>query len=292
MQRYVGSLFARRAFLACGFLSRSSSFKPTNHLLIRHIILLVSFTSQIKMSSKPFSVLVEIFVFNLLNKQVSSSDVVTSVPVPIMSIPATTNKLKPWSLRTMLPDLSTPREVDTYGGECEHMNYGKGGPQPFPDTALAFLQMPELSHMALDADIQPGYDLVYDNQHASSLSEKFLTFDTLDKYSTSECAFRCRKAEGCQAFNIFFERFPTFNLGLECRNTVATTAIKWALWGNKLNKTVATNTGYMRYDFQVVIAGSNAYNKVSRSPRTAGSSAQISVGLGLLLATLVAFGLR
>jgi hypothetical protein len=244
------------------------------------------------MSSKLFSVLVRIFVFNLLNKKVSSSDVVTSVPTPIMSIPATTTRLKPWSLRTMLPDLSTPREVDAYGGECERMSCGKGGPQPFPDTALAFLQMPELSHMALDADIQPGYDLVYEDQHASSLSEKFLTFDTLDKYSTSECAFRCRKAEGCQAFNIFFERFPTFNLGLECRNTVATTAIKWALWGNKLNKTVATNTGYMRYDFQVVIAGSNAYNKVSRSPRTAGSSAQISAGLGLLLATLVAFGLR
>ena len=43
-------------------------------------------------------------------------------------------------------------------------------------------------------------------------------------------------------------------------NPASTTVIKASFWGNVLNEVVATNKGQYRKDFQVVIAGSNAYN--------------------------------
>ncbi|KAF1914617.1 hypothetical protein BDU57DRAFT_425731, partial [Ampelomyces quisqualis] len=178
------------------------------------------------------------------------------IPTPTVSIPST---LKFGSLHTMLPGLTIPHEVDATGGECEHRAHGKG-PQPFPDTPLAFLQLPEFSTMARDAPTPWGYRKVYQDQHASSVSEKYMTHDTMETYSTHDCAWRCDKVQGCEAFNIFFERTPTLNLGQKCRNTLASSAIKCALWGSMLNSSDATDTGYMRFDFQVVVAGSNAYN--------------------------------
>jgi len=43
-------------------------------------------------------------------------------------------------------------------------------------------------------------------------------------------------------------------------NPPSTTVIKASFWGNVLNPIVATNSGQYRKQFQVVIAGSNAYN--------------------------------
>jgi hypothetical protein len=49
---------------------------------------------------------------------------------------------------------------------------------------------------------------------------------------------------------------------------LSSTTIKCALWGSKLVGGERENTGYMLYDFQVVVAGSNAYNKNGEVVRT------------------------
>jgi hypothetical protein len=48
--------------------------------------------------------------------------------------------------------------------------------------------------------------------------------------------------------------------GAGCSNPSSTTVIKASFWGNTVGPATATNSGQYRAGFQVVIAGSNAYN--------------------------------
>jgi hypothetical protein len=144
--------------------------------------------------------------------------------------------------------------------KCSPIGYGHGL-RPTDDTTLAFLQDPNFSISALDAPVPSGYTLAYANERASSVSDKYIMYSELQDYGTTNCSKQCDRTAGCEAFNIFFERTPTLNLGPECKTSLSSTVIKCVLWGSRLDGLDATNRGYTQWDFDVVIAGSNAYNK-------------------------------
>lgn len=85
---------------------------------------------------------------------------------------------------------------------------------------------------------------------------------SLNSYDTQSCANYCSSVLGCLSFNVFYERDPTLNPAAACPNPAAGTAIKCTLWGVPATEAEANNFGQWRDQFQVVIAGSNAYNLV------------------------------
>ncbi|KAI4093430.1 MAG: hypothetical protein LQ344_002843 [Seirophora lacunosa] len=87
---------------------------------------------------------------------------------------------------------------------------------------------------------------------------------TLTSFDTLECASLCDRAINCEAFNMYIERDPSLNPNAEdCPNPPSTTNFKCTLWGAPVVAEQATNKGQWRDSFQVVITGSNGYNKAS-----------------------------
>lgn len=91
----------------------------------------------------------------------------------------------------------------------------------------------------------------------------YLGYYSLESYDVQACANYCNSTSTCLSFNIFYERDPTLFPAAACPNPTAGTAIKCTLWGVPSSKAAASNFGQYRDQFQVVIAGSNAYNLVS-----------------------------
>jgi hypothetical protein len=100
--------------------------------------------------------------------------------------------------------------------ECDPLPFGHG-PRPTTDSVLAFLQNPDFSIIARNSAAPGYYTSVYSNKYASSVSERYLRYDEMEVYSASNCSKQCDQTEGCQAFNIYFERIPTLNLGPKCK---------------------------------------------------------------------------
>lgn len=133
------------------------------------------------------------------------------------------------------------------------------GPVPTPDTASAFLALPAFAATASAAPIPSGYTQTYENLEGSSNAYGYMGFTTMDSYDTEACASKCDAITGCIGINVFFERDPSVEPGDGCENPSSTTVIKCVFWGGYLSAAGAQNTGQWRDDFQVVIAGSNAY---------------------------------
>ncbi|KAL9012328.1 MAG: hypothetical protein Q9173_002899 [Seirophora scorigena] len=82
--------------------------------------------------------------------------------------------------------------------------------------------------------------------------------------STPDTAAAFLADGGLQAFNMYIERDPSLNPNAEdCPNPPSTTNFKCTLWGAPVVAEQATNKGQWRNSFQVVITGSNGYNKAS-----------------------------
>jgi hypothetical protein len=171
------------------------------------------------------------------------------------------------SLLGLLTPHSPKMPTQTPIKPCAALPYGYG-PRALLDTPLGFLTAPIFRSYAKSSTTPRGYDLVYANSHSASTSAVYLRYDELAVYNVHTCARRCDATRGCKAFNIFFERTPTLNVGPQCKNSLSSTTIKCALWGSELVGGERENTGYMLYDFQVVVAGSNAYNKNGEVVRT------------------------
>ncbi|KAF2028927.1 hypothetical protein EK21DRAFT_90288 [Setomelanomma holmii] len=118
------------------------------------------------------------------------------------------------------------------------------GPKPTPDTAIAFLENKEFSFLAHNAPQPENYSRIYVDEHTATFNRTYLAFIELDSYSTHNCSRECNEVLACKAFNIYFERAPKLQLGPTCQDSAN-----------------ATSTGYQNRKFEVVIAGSNAYNK-------------------------------
>ncbi|TGO39945.1 hypothetical protein BHYA_0045g00390 [Botrytis hyacinthi] len=137
-------------------------------------------------------------------------------------------------------------------GTCAVLAAGNGPSVNSPDTAVAFQADQNFADAALNAVTPPGYALVdrFQNVDAAAQSATYLTYisDSVTSYDPA----------------IFFERDPTLVPDTEdCPNPPSQTLIKCSLFGGLLDASSATNSGQWQADFQVVIAGSNAYNSVA-----------------------------
>jgi hypothetical protein len=146
------------------------------------------------------------------------------------------------------------------------------GPQVHPDTPAAFEAYPAFSQDALSAVTPQGYANVFKNLNASVSANSYLTYETLTSYDVEGCAAFCDETTLCTAFNIYIERDPSVNpttngvnvgWGNHCPNPPSITNYKCSLWSSSIDAASATNYGQMRDEFEVVIAGSNGYDKLN-----------------------------
>ncbi|KAI0197983.1 hypothetical protein F4808DRAFT_269718 [Astrocystis sublimbata] len=159
---------------------------------------------------------------------------------------------------------------------CQPQTLGKG-PVPDVDTAAAFLSYPAFKNAAESAATPTGFALNYRNLNASSNAYGYMGFTLLDEYNTQTCASKCTKINGCRSFNIYFERDPAIQPGDACPNPQSTTLIKCVFWGGPTSVDNAKNTGFRYFGFDIVIAGSNAYDSLT-APRPNGYAAPTALG--------------
>ncbi|KAI9891390.1 MAG: hypothetical protein M1814_002709 [Vezdaea aestivalis] len=129
------------------------------------------------------------------------------------------------------------------------------------DSAVNFLAEPNYATVATAAGAVGAYTKVFNNLQASINQDGFLRLKTLDSYDVSACAALCDSTTKCQAFNIYVERDPSLAPADACPDPAAVTNVKCTLYGLPIAAATALNKGQYRRQFQVVIAGSNGYNK-------------------------------
>ncbi|OHE97581.1 hypothetical protein CORC01_07196 [Colletotrichum orchidophilum] len=200
---------------------------------------------------------------------VTSSAVITSAPV--ITAPSTCTPVS-WTNTnafTTATSCSAPYEVGTYCGfinpedPCAVQPDGYGT-QVQPDTVAAFEAFPEFHKDAQSAITPSGYASTFTDLDASVNANSYLGLYTLKSYDVAQCASYCDNTSLCTGINIYIERDPSINpSGCSCTNPASITNYKCTLWGSGVDKAAATNTGQTRDGFQVVIAGSNGYEKTN-----------------------------
>ncbi|KAI5198023.1 hypothetical protein E4T39_06967 [Aureobasidium subglaciale] len=151
---------------------------------------------------------------------------------------------------------------------CQSQPAGSG-PTPTADNVNAFWALDAFSSSASAAPTPSGYVNTFTNLKASNNAYGYMGFSLLTEYNTQTCADKCTKVNGCQAFNLYFERDPLVNPDddTQCPDSKSTTQIKCVLWSGPVTTDNANNAGQWRKKFQVVIAGSNGYvNKSIATP--------------------------
>ncbi|KAF4554973.1 Hypothetical protein D9617_3g020420 [Elsinoe fawcettii] len=143
-----------------------------------------------------------------------------------------------------------------------------------PDTPANWMSYAPFQSMAANAATPSGYARTFNNANASASASSYMGLWTLKSYNPSDCAAICNNNTGCTAFNIYIERDPSLNpckndstaytpWGYWCPLPSSITNYKCTLWGSNLDASVATNAGGWRGDFNVVITGSNGYDKTN-----------------------------
>lgn len=156
-------------------------------------------------------------------------------------------------------------------GDCSVEPAGAGPVTNNPDTAEAFQANPVYAQSASNAVTPSGYSSVYQNLLNATTTDNYLGFEYLSSYDPAYCASQCTNSwKGCDSFNIYFERDPTLDSGVNCPNPPSLTYIKCSYWSSCIDKTSAINAGQYCQDFHVVIAGSNGYT--ANSACTSGST--------------------
>ncbi|KAK5153598.1 hypothetical protein LTS14_007292 [Recurvomyces mirabilis] len=224
-------------------------------------------TSSVKSSSSTSSV------------KSSSSSTVSSA-IPTTSSTSTTQQQSSTLTSSSSTACPTTPEAGTYCGfinpedPCAPQPDGYG-PKASPDTVAAFQADSELHKMALNAVTPSTYERVFVDLNASTSANSYLAFKTLQSYDVAGCANYCDTTDLCTAFNIYIERDPSLNptkngdssnsTGEYCPNPSSITNYKCSIWGSSIDASSATNAGDYREDFQVVIVGSNGYDKTNNT---------------------------
>jgi len=154
------------------------------------------------------------------------------------------------------------RDVDA---PCGQQPPGSGNVS-VPDTPQGFLKDKNYTTIANKATTPGGYTKSFSNLQASINENGYLGLYTLTSYDTMQCQELCDSVDSCTAFNIYIERDPTVKPAPACANPASTINYKCTLYANQVNSASATNTGQYRQKFEVVIAGSNGYNKNASPP--------------------------
>ncbi|MCJ1404934.1 hypothetical protein MMC11_008160 [Xylographa trunciseda] len=168
--------------------------------------------------------------------------------------------------------------VEKRDGTCAPLPTGSG-PVPSPDTVAAFQSDPDLQALATNAPTPYGYASVFTNLAASVNAPNYMGLHTVTSFDTLGCANLCDRASGCTAFNIYIERDPSVSPNsINCPNPPSVTNFKCTLYGTPLTSDEAKNTGQYRDSFQIVIVGSNAYNKNTPPPAISGFTGPVELG--------------
>ncbi|KAL1877865.1 hypothetical protein Daus18300_002218 [Diaporthe australafricana] len=155
----------------------------------------------------------------------------------------------------ILPD-QIPRKAAVMLGKLAHQR---------EDTPIAFRYFENFHQASKSAHIPRGYELAVQGLDGAMKNDPgFLGSHLLEHYDTEECAIFCDDLPTCASFNLYFERDPIYvpNTSAGCPNPPSTTNINCVLWSSRLEPDAAINFGEIREDFQVVITGSNLYNKM------------------------------
>lgn len=175
-------------------------------------------------------------------------------------------------LTTLLPLLLAPLTSalvlprTSVSDACAPLPLGSG-PSPNKNTTSAFLHYGAFSTLCTIAAAPSGYQRTFHNQLAATSGANYMGYYTLSTgYDVNACAALCTDSQGCQGFNVYFERDPTVNPAPACANPAPTTNVKCSLFGAPPTQANVTNAGQWRQEFQVVIAGSNGYAKIGSVP--------------------------
>jgi hypothetical protein len=141
------------------------------------------------------------------------------------------------------------------------------GPPTTPDTVDAFKSNTVYHNLAKSAKTPSGYDQSFSDLSASVEGSGYLGYKLLTSYDPSACSAYCDETETCTGFNIFIERDPKWN-PVQCScEAPSITQFKCSIWGQEVKPESATNVG-QNSGFEVVIVGSNGYNKAQYTPPT------------------------
>lgn len=213
------------------------------------------------------------------------SPTVTTVPgSQTTKAPSTTDGVVPSSCTpvdwintyafTVDPACPTQIEVGTYCGfinpddPCAPQPSGSGNP-PKDDTVDGFYNNPEYKQLAVQAKTPTGYEQSFVNLQGATTGNGYISYKVLTSYDVNACSQFCDETDTCTGFNIYVERDPKWNPHqCSCTNPPSIINYKCSIWGQKVTKETATNTGEGRDDFKVVITGSNGYNKGTYTPPT------------------------
>ncbi|KAH8755750.1 hypothetical protein F5883DRAFT_649844 [Diaporthe sp. PMI_573] len=143
------------------------------------------------------------------------------------------------------------------------------GAMPFlADSAAVFLAYPPYGAAAVVASTTPvtGYLLVTANQTAiaQKATVSMMNWINMASYDVQGCANQCTNTLGCKSFDLYFQRSPTVAPSFDnsCPNPPSQCHIVCSLYNGIFTTADLTNTGEWRGQFQVVIAGSDVFNKV------------------------------
>ncbi|KAI4856406.1 hypothetical protein E4T45_02131 [Aureobasidium sp. EXF-8846] len=134
------------------------------------------------------------------------------------------------------------------------------------DTAFDFRSNGSWASMASQAPVPSGYVNTVLNAAGANRAYGFLGYYNLPSYDSSACAAKCSTTIGCMAFNIYFERDPSLDPGAGttgCADPSSVVYAKCALWGGELTTGNAVYTGTTVNQFEIAVAGSNAYQNNS-----------------------------
>jgi hypothetical protein len=140
------------------------------------------------------------------------------------------------------------------------------GPPTTPDTVDAFKSNTVYSDLAKNAKTPSGYTQSFSNLQGSVEGSGYLSYKLLTSYDPQACASYCAETDTCTGFNIFIERDPKFNQDKCSCEAPSITQFKCSIWGQEVKKEAATNKGGNQGGFEVVIVGSNGYNKQTYTP--------------------------
>ncbi|KAB8289846.1 hypothetical protein EYC80_010478 [Monilinia laxa] len=198
-------------------------------------------------------------------KSGASSSSSTSTSICTTSTTAAVATSSATASTTVAPPATTPY-VST---PCATQPDGYG-PKVQPDTVDAFLAYSEFHSEAKNAVTPSSYTQTFVDLNAAVTANTYLGLTTFTSYDVAQCGALCDKTDLCTGFNIYVERDPSVNPSDSCSNPASITNYKCTLWGSGVDSASATNNGQWRDSFQVVITGSNGYEKEVTPPAQPG----------------------
>ncbi|QSZ29458.1 hypothetical protein DSL72_003972 [Monilinia vaccinii-corymbosi] len=178
-----------------------------------------------------------------------TTSVPSAVPTHVEAAPATTP-----------PPAAPPAATPAERVPCAIQPDGYG-PKVQPDTTDAFLAYAEFHSEAKGALTPSSYTQTFVDLNAAVSANSYLGLTTFKSYDVAKCGALCDNTDLCTGFNIYVERDPSVDPSDTCSNPASITNYKCTLWGSGVDSASATNSGQWRDSFQVVITGSNGYEK-------------------------------